>query len=289
MIKARLRSGRWVRVAPGVYRLAGVAVTWHQRALAACLHAGPASVISHRSAAVLLGISGFRSGPLEVTVPPGGKGRNALARVHRSNLPPADRTVRSQILVTHPARTIADLARVVTQELLAEAVDDVLCRRLVTLDRLAAQPAPALVREVFDAWTPGALPGSPAEMGFLRAVMAAGLPKPVPQYWIAAAHARVDHAYPTERIAIEMDSFRPAWPERSGSGPSSAAVRERPVERQPHRGGGMEPAAGHTRQRRLDDRRAHPPASTCRLTGTAGPCERWAGSSFPASPRWRSS
>lgn len=42
-------------------------------------------MISHRSAAVLLGVSGFRPGPHEITVQPGGNARNALARVHRSN------------------------------------------------------------------------------------------------------------------------------------------------------------------------------------------------------------
>ena len=57
LIRHRLAIGRWLRVAPGVYRLAGVPVTWKQRALAACLDAGSAAVISHRSAAVLFGVS----------------------------------------------------------------------------------------------------------------------------------------------------------------------------------------------------------------------------------------
>src|SRR5437763_16824946 len=86
MIHNRLACGRWVRVGPGVYRLAGVPVTWEQRGLAACLIAGPPAVVSHRSAAVLLGISGFRPGHLEITVPPGRGNRNPLARVHRSPL-----------------------------------------------------------------------------------------------------------------------------------------------------------------------------------------------------------
>lgn len=45
-------------------------------------------------------------------------------------------------------------------------------------------------------------------MELVRALLAAGLPPPVPQYWISAAHARVDLAYPPARIAIELDSFR---------------------------------------------------------------------------------
>lgn len=207
MVHNRLRTGRWVRVGGGVYRLAGASVTWEQRVLAACLVAGPDAVVSHQAAAVLLGISGFRPGKPHITVPPTGNARNPLAIVHRGVLGRADRSVRNHVPVTQPARTLADLARTASRDALEEAVDDVLCRRLVTLDRLAAG-APARLRAVLDAWSPGALPGSPAEMALVRQLLGAGLPHPVRQHWIAAAHARVDLAYPAERIAIELDSFR---------------------------------------------------------------------------------
>lgn len=207
IIQHRLETGRWVRVGGGVYRLAGVPVTWEQRALAACLVAGPDAVVSYGAAAVLHGISGFRPGRPHITVPPTASARNPLATVHRATLDPPDRTLRHQIAVTSPARTLADLARTTTRELLEEAVDDVLCRRLTTIDRLAAD-ATGRLRAVLAAWTPGALPGSPAEIDLVRALLAAGLPQPERQYWIAAAHARVDLAYPRQRIAMELDSFR---------------------------------------------------------------------------------
>ncbi|MGH9278918.1 MAG: hypothetical protein ACRD12_12545, partial [Acidimicrobiales bacterium] len=35
-----------------------------------------------------------------------------------------------------------------------------------------------------------------------------GLPQPTRQHWIGPIRARVDLAYPHERIAIELDSFR---------------------------------------------------------------------------------
>lgn len=164
-------------------------------------------MVSHRAAAVLHGVSGFRQGPLDITVPPGRNNRNPLAVVHRSAVPPADRTVRAHIPATGPARTLVDLARVVWTTALAEAVDDVLCRRLVALDRLLDRAPPAALARVLDAWTPGALPGSTAEMDLVRNLLAAGLPMPVRQHWLAAAHARVDLAYPESRIAIELDSF----------------------------------------------------------------------------------
>jgi hypothetical protein len=132
-----------------------------------------------------------------------------VAVVHRSALGRGDRTSRERIPLTHPARTVADLARTTSQDLLEEAVDDLLCRRLVTLDRLErlAAPAPALVA-VLAAWTPGALPGSPAEMELVRLLVEAGLGPPERQHWIAEAAARVDLAYPDSHVAMELDSFR---------------------------------------------------------------------------------
>ncbi len=226
LIKHRVRIGRWIRVGGGVYRVAGVPVTWQQRALAACLVAGPGAVVSHRSAAVVWGVSGFRPGPLEITVPAGRSGRNSLAEVHRSDrLPTRDRTTRQRIPVTRPARTVIDLAGRVGPALLEEAVDDVLCRRLVPLDKLRRRAdelgrrrGSRALRTVLEAWTPGALPEGVAEMRIVRRLVAAGLPEPVRQHEIrqdGELVARVDLAYPAERLAIELDSFR--W--HAGRGP----------------------------------------------------------------------
>ena len=219
MIQTRLDTGRWVVVVRGLYRLAGVPVTWRQRALAACLVSGPGAMVSHRSAAVLWGVSGFRPGPIDVTVPAGRSGRNALARVHRSRA--ISGVVRDRIPVTRPARTLLDLAGVVSGALLEEAVDDVLCRRLCRLEDLAPAPrkkGSAALRTVLDAWCPGALPDGVAEMRIVRQLLAAGLAQPVRQHQIRSGGqfvARVDLAYPDHRLAIELAGFR--W--HAGPGP----------------------------------------------------------------------
>ena len=206
-IRSRLEAGRWVRVGPGVYRIAGVPVTWKQRALAACMVSGPGAVVSHRSAAVLWGVSGFRPGAIDITVPPGRSNRNALARVHRSHV---EATRREGIPVTRPARMLVDLAGVVGAELLEEAVDDVLCRRLSRLDELHGGRSRAL-RAVLDAWNGDALPDGVAEMRLVRRLLAVGLPQPVRQHEVhdkGQFVARVDLAYPDHRLAIELDGFR---------------------------------------------------------------------------------
>ena len=218
MIDHRLATGRWVRVAVGLYRIAGVPVTWRQRAMAACLVSGSGAVVSHRSAAVLWGVSGFRPGALDITVPPGRSNRNALARVHRSAI---EGVRRDGIPVTRPSRTLLDLAGAVGGDVLEEAVDDVLCRRLCRLDELAApagRRGSRALRAVLDAWNGDALPDGVAEMRVVRRLLAAGLPQPVRQYVIrhnGLFVARVDLAYPDRRLAIELDGFR--W--HAGRGP----------------------------------------------------------------------
>lgn len=212
MIHGRVAAGQWVRVAAGVYRLAGVAVTWKQRAVAACLVSGPGAVVSHRSAAVVWGISGFRPGRVEITVPPGRSSRNGLARVHRCAAVAG--TLREGIPVTRPVRTVVDLAGVVGGDVLEEAVDDVLCRRLCRLDDLwvpAGRRGAASLRTVVEAWNGDALPAGVAEMRVVRGLLAVGLAQPVRQYEIWAGGvlvARVDLAYPEHRLAIELDGFR---------------------------------------------------------------------------------
>jgi hypothetical protein len=218
MIETRLATGRWILVSRGLYRLAGVPVTWKQRALAACMLGGRQAVLSHRSAAVLWGVSGFRPGRLEITVPPGTNNGNRLARVHRSAV---EGVRRDGIPVTRPARTIVDLAGVVGADVLEEAVDDVLCRRLCRLDELTApagRRGSAALRAVLEAWNGDALPDGVAEMRVVRALVGAGLPQPVRQHEIRSGGnliARVDLAYPADRLAVELDGFR--W--HAGRGP----------------------------------------------------------------------
>jgi hypothetical protein len=225
MVHTRLAAGRWVLVARGLYRVNGSPVTWHQRALGACLLAGPGAVVSHRSAAVIWGLSGFRPGPLEITVPPGRSARNALAAVHRSiDLPRGDRTVHDRIPVTRPARTVIDVAGRVSPELLEEGVDDALCRRLVTLDDLqwrldrGKRHGTTTLRAILEAWNAGGMPANVAEMRIARLLADAGYTGFVPQFEIfhhGEFVARVDLGDPGPRVAIETDSFR--W--HAGRGP----------------------------------------------------------------------
>ena len=220
-VKRRVASGTWHRLVAGVYALASSPLTWHQRVLAACLSLN--AVASHRTAAALFRLSGFSTGPIDVTGRRAGPHSSPLATVHRTvHLPPADITRVDGIPVTRPARTLVDLAGVVSPRALEEAVDDALCRRLVTLPRLDRRTAALLgkgragstvLAEVLGTWRGDQpLPHEVAEARLMRRLVHAGLPPPTPQHEVYAPTggfvARLDLAWPEHRVGFELDGFR---------------------------------------------------------------------------------
>jgi len=101
--KHRVGTGRWERLHPGVYRMAGSARTFEQEVLAACRAAGPGATASHRSAATLLGLPGLTP-TTELTVVCEHAVRLKGVTVHRSvRLDGADRFWVKRIPVTTPA------------------------------------------------------------------------------------------------------------------------------------------------------------------------------------------
>ena len=218
-IRGRRDSGLWATVAGGLYRSSEAPVTWEQRALGACLIAGPGAVLSRRSAAVVWRFSGFRPGPIEITVPLGRSSRNSIARVRRTGgLAKADLTRRDGIPVTRPLCTLLDLAGDVPLHVLEEAVDDAVIRRLVPLEQLRARSliehgrGIRSLRRVLNAWPPGRLPGSLGEMRLTRWLLAHGAPLGERQFIIRDADGRfvaqVDRAWPWAMAALEVDSMR---------------------------------------------------------------------------------
>ena len=126
VISRLLRDGAITRVRGGVYRFAGLPDDWRAATYGACL--GLRIVASHRTAAALHGLEGMSRPPempellchhrFPVEVP------GALVRRSRS-VPNADVTVVDQIRCTTLARTLIDLASLVTPDELVRMVDDV--------------------------------------------------------------------------------------------------------------------------------------------------------------------
>ena len=124
-IKWRIRTGSWVRVARGVYRHRSTPDTRMARLLAACLTRD--ALASHRSAAALHGIDGFRLDYIELVVPRGGAKSLTGAILHQSTqfdlvMP----TERRGIPCTGLGRTLLDVSAVVSRQRLDQAIDSVL-------------------------------------------------------------------------------------------------------------------------------------------------------------------
>ena len=222
-LQRRLRNGRLISLATGIYRWAGAVRSWHGDLRVACLCQGPHGVVSHRAAAALHGLEGFSRNIVEVSTPRRTRrGTAAPAFVHVvRNLASVDVVRVDGLLVTDVARTIVDLASVVRVERLEGALDDALRRgqvsvgsMLETLRRLGTRGrrGAGTLRELLHVRESGTRPTeSPLERRVLALLRAAGLPEPVRQYVISnneAFVARIDLAYPDLRLAVEVDGYR---------------------------------------------------------------------------------
>lgn len=217
-IGRRVASSRWVRADRGVIRLAGAPVTWESRVLAAVLAAGKGAVASHRTAAVLHGLDGFRQGDPEVTVLNGRRFRRDGVLTHQSrDLDKVVPTIVSSIPVTRVERTLLDLGQVVRLTTVQLALDDARRQRLTDWDRLLGclvlharrgRDGVGALRKVLESHSAEL---AVTDSGFERLVLVrlaeAGLPTPVLQHEVQVAGRtyRLDLAYPDRRLAIELD------------------------------------------------------------------------------------
>jgi very-short-patch-repair endonuclease len=218
-IDRRLSAGEWEAVLPAVYRFVGAPPTGRQAAIAACLWAGPGSVVSHRAAGVLWGLDGITASGMEIWVPNNRRLRTTKLTVHRTDaLPRIDRTRREGVPITTAARTLIDLAGVTNEETLEAALEFSLQRRLVgvrllrrRLDELGGpgRAGAGILREILDRREGSAALESRLEVKVWRLLVRSGLPKPVRQHpvEIEGRRYRLDFAWPSFRIAVEADGF----------------------------------------------------------------------------------
>jgi len=201
--------------------LDGSPVTRLTRMMAACLSLWPDAFASHLSAASLWQLPGFEaSAPIEISADKARRRRNPPYTVHwTAPIPAHDRASVNAIPVTSPSRTILDVAGLLLPELLEEAVDDAIRRRLTSVSRLRWQlekagrrRGVAELRALVDARDPSARPSeSVLETKVARILRTAKLPGLVAQYDIVVAErviARVDFAFPAAEVAVEADGYR---------------------------------------------------------------------------------
>jgi len=221
-IEYRLQTGRWERVLPGVYRIAGVPDSWKQRLMAAYLWAGATAAISHRAAARLWGLDGVRDEVIEVASTRKLVSPAEWVIFHQPlSLPSDEITEIDGIQVTTVPRTLLDLGAVVRRDRVEWALDGALRDGLVefkdlrrTLLRHGAKgrDGTAALRFLLTERDPKYVPpASPLERLFVPILNDDRLPEAVRQHPIVEEgriQYRLDFAYPEWKIGIEIDSWK---------------------------------------------------------------------------------
>ena len=193
MIATQLRNLAWQRLEPGVFLIGGTSgdeEAFLTQVRARIMRFAPYAVASHRSAAMLHELDDATMDHTEITVPPNQGCRSE--GVYRSRtLVGGDVQMRKGIPVTNKARTLVDLARLLSVDELEVALESALRgtdpRRpdlwneplLADLERRSqqAQPGTATLRAVLSRRPNGTRPtGSAAETTLVQALRRAGLP-----------------------------------------------------------------------------------------------------------------
>jgi len=211
----RLKRGRLHRVHRGVYLVGHAAAPQRAPEMAAVLACGSRSLVSHRSAAVLWAlISAPGLDYVEVTVADLGNRVRPGIRVHRTtSLDRRDLRRLDGIPVTSPARTLLDIAGIVSPQVLERAVAEGEARRLArrsqllqTLDRNSGRPGSTPLRALLEQQGGPALTRSVAEEKLLALVRAALLP--APEANVKVGPYEVDLLWRGERVIAEVDGYR---------------------------------------------------------------------------------
>jgi hypothetical protein len=199
--------------------------SFEQRAMIGRLHAGPGSGMSVTSAAAHFGLSGFDLEPIHISRP---RTNDRAARVgvvwhHPRLLPKHHLVVVNGLVVTTPARTLADLLLEpdMHEARVERALDSARSAALVNHSQLATmarewcergRTGSAFLRDYLERkpvdWTP---PASNLARRFIHLVVEAGMPEPRSEVNVgdvAAWLGRVDCLDPELPLVAEIDSKR---------------------------------------------------------------------------------
>jgi predicted transcriptional regulator of viral defense system len=216
-IENRLLRRSLIRLHRGVYAVGHRQLRIEGRWLAAVLAAGPGAVLSHRDAAAL---HGMRAAPesrrVSVTTAANVRAARGLWAFPRRVLAAEERTVVRAIPVTSPARTLVDLAPMLTlgqlQSTLGEAdrkglLDVHAVERALARVKSRHGQGHARLRAALDAHAKhgAVLARSWLEERFLDLVIDARLPRPLLN--APAAGFEVDALWPDERVVVELDGW----------------------------------------------------------------------------------
>lgn len=219
-IADHVRSGRWVRVLPRVCRAAETPPSPQESLVAAWLACGEPAAICGLAAAAIWNLEAPPPETPTITVPWTRRVLLPGVDVRRTRRWSSTEMVRrGSVRITSPMRTLLDLAPLLEELPLELALDDTHRRRLVHIDRFDAYldeavrrriPGASHLRHLVRLRDPERPNDSGGETRLLHRLRSARLPLPVYRHWIRTRRGkrRIDLAYPNEKIALEVDSYR---------------------------------------------------------------------------------
>jgi very-short-patch-repair endonuclease len=186
--------------------------------MAAVLACGRGAVLSHRSAAALLGLRPTSRARIDVTTPHRAGRRRAGIDAHAGNLCDRDKATIRGIPCTTVAPTLLDLADVVDRRDVERACEQAETLRLLDLGALQDVLARAdgrrgapILRGILADFDPTAtLTRTELEKRFLALCRGAGIPAPRVNAWVPLKGDgfEVDFSWPDQRLIVEVDGYR---------------------------------------------------------------------------------
>ena len=205
-------SARLHPIHRGVYAVGHARLSGHGHHLAAVLACGSRALLSHLSAAWLWDL--LAAGPTrpEVTAPHRGHRRRSIRVHHSTCLGAADAASHEGIPVTSVARTLLDVAGVLSPPRLERALEQAERLQRLDLHRLQETMSGCLghrgVRRLgaaLDLYREPVATRSELERAFLDLIRSAGLARPSVNVQVAGHE--VDFLWRDEGIAVELDGF----------------------------------------------------------------------------------
>ncbi|MBF6620026.1 MAG: hypothetical protein ITG02_07325 [Patulibacter sp.] len=212
-VSRAIATARLVPVHRAIFALGHDRLRAEGQWMAAVLACGGGVVLGYRSAAAHWDLRRTSSPAVEVVIPRSSRPAHRDVIVHRHpHLHPDEVTVHRGIPVTTPARTLVDLAAVLTPTALRRAVGQAdILRRFdlrevrAVLERHPRHRGRTALERVLGAWTDAETVRSPQEASFPELCVRFGFPRPAINAELLGME--IDAVFFDERVAVELQSY----------------------------------------------------------------------------------
>ena len=211
-LRYRARTGRLHRLYPKVYAVGHTNLTPRGRWRAAVLACGPEAALSCQSAGAFHAIRQTARSAIDVSTPKRGRKGHTGIDLHRvRTLDPRDVTVIDHIRVTTVARTLVDLAEILDESALENAIQQSEMRGLLdvrktleAIERVHGRRGAHVLRDLLDDTSPPTM--NEIEQRFFDLCRRASLP--LPQTQVTVGPYVVDFLWPEQRVVVETDGAK---------------------------------------------------------------------------------